>query len=56
MRMYVLKIKIEDEWKYFRSYDIEQHAMDNFEMYKYLFDIVMFDGDKVVKRYERAKE
>jgi hypothetical protein len=56
MRKFVLKIKVDTEWKYFRSYEVEQHAIDNFEMYKYIFDIVLFDGDKVIKRYERAKE
>lgn len=56
MRMYVLKIKIEDEWKYFRSYEIKEHAEENFEMYKYLFDIVLFNGTEIVKRFERAKE
>ena len=56
MRNYVLKINVSGEWKYFRSYEIKEHAEDNFEMYKYLFDIVLFENDKVIKRFEMAKE
>ena len=56
MRNYVLKILVNQEWKYFRSYEIESHALEKFEIYKYLFDIVMFEGGTIVKRFERAKE
>lgn len=56
MRTYVIKIKIDSEWKYFRSYDIEQHALEKFDLYKELFDVVLFDNGKIVKRFEKAKE
>ncbi len=56
MRNYVLKIKVDDTWKYFRAYEIKENALHNFEIYKHLFDIVLFENDTIIKRYERAKE
>ena len=56
MGNYVLKIKIEDEWRFFRGYEIKEHAVEKYNEFKEIFDIALFDGERIIKQMLHGRE
>lgn len=55
-KRYTLKIMIGDEWKYYRSYTIKEHAIDKYNEMKHTFDVALLEDENLIKQCTHGKE